>query len=54
MTEANTGANTAKRKMPLHWKMAIGFGAGLLICGVTALILSLVGGKSRPGKDRPL
>ncbi|MDD4269069.1 MAG: hypothetical protein GXY25_22970 [Pirellulaceae bacterium] len=32
----------------------IGFGAGLLICGVTALILSLVGGKSRPGKDRPL
>ena len=31
MTEPNTGATAAERKMPLHWKMAIGFGAGLLV-----------------------
>ncbi len=32
----------------------VGFGAGLLVSGVTALVLSLVGGKGRPAKDRPL
>ncbi len=32
----------------------VGFGAGLLVSGLTALILSLVGGKGRSGKDRPL
>ncbi len=30
MTETNTGADNGKRKMPLHWKIAIGFIAGLL------------------------
>lgn len=33
---------------------AVGFGAGLLVSGITALILSLVGGKPRHVKDRPL
>ncbi|GAB2613801.1 dicarboxylate/amino acid:cation symporter [Novilysobacter erysipheiresistens] len=39
MTETNTGADTGKRKMPLHWKMAIGFAAGLLL-GMVAYYVS--------------
>ena len=39
MTGTNTGADTGKRKMPLHWKMAIGFGAGLLL-GMVAYYVS--------------
>jgi DAACS family dicarboxylate/amino acid:cation (Na+ or H+) symporter len=39
MTDMNTGADTGKRKMPLHWKMAIGFAAGLLL-GMLAYYVS--------------
>ena len=39
MTGTNTGADTGKRKMPLHWKMAIGFAAGLLL-GMVAYYIS--------------
>ena len=39
MTQTKTGAEDGKEKLPLHWKMAIGFGAGLLL-GMVAYYVS--------------
>ena len=39
MTQTKTGAEGGKEKLPLHWKMAIGFGAGLLL-GMVAYYVS--------------
>ncbi|MGH8084328.1 MAG: dicarboxylate/amino acid:cation symporter [Lysobacter sp.] len=39
MTETKPDADGGKRKMPLHWKMAIGFAAGLLL-GMVAYYVS--------------
>ena len=39
MTQTKTGAEGGKEKLPLHWKMALGFGAGLLL-GMVAYYVS--------------